>query len=204
MVEVDLLAPDSAGDAALVGELVRLVNTAYAVGEAALWLAGTPRTRPDEIAGAIRSGGMLAATAAGQVIGCAYARPLDAATADLGLVSAAPDHWGSGIGRALVLAAEQLMHSRGASAMQLELLVPKGSTHPEKERLRDSYGRLGYRVTRTAPFEEVAAHLAPRLATPCEFLILHKRLMAHGDPDASTEQPKEGRRPTPGSADCVQ
>jgi hypothetical protein len=57
------------------------------------------------------------------------------------------------------------MRTRGMATMQLELLVPEGSTH-EKQRLRDSYSRLGYRLTRTALFEHVAAHLAPRLAVP--------------------------------------
>jgi GNAT superfamily N-acetyltransferase len=174
--EVKLLAPDQAGDETLVGELVRLVNEAYAIGEAGLWLEGATRTQTREIADGIRSGGMLAATAGARLIGCAYVHPLDADTADLGLLSTAPDQWGSGVGHQLVSSAEELMRSRGAKSMQLELLVPKGWVHPSKARLHAWYTRLGYRVVRTAPFEQVAAHLAPQLATPCEFLILRKRL----------------------------
>ena len=174
--EVKLLAPDEARDEVLVGELVRLINGAYAVGEAGLWLEGTTRTGPDEIAEAIRSGGMLTATREGRLVGCAYLRQLDAGTADLRLVAAAPDQWGSGVGRELVRSAEDLMRSHGMPTMQLELLVPKGWAHPEKERLRSWYTRLGYRVVRSAPFEQVAAHLASQLATPCEFLIFHKPL----------------------------
>jgi GNAT superfamily N-acetyltransferase len=174
--EVRLLAPDEAGDAGLVGELVRIVNAAYAVGEAGLWLEGTARTGPPEIAEAIGSGGMLAATLEGRLVGCAYVRPLDANTADLGLISAAPDRWGSGIGRELVRAAEELMWSRGVTTMQLELLVPKGWVHPQKKRLRGWYTCLGYQIVRSAPFEHVAAHLASRLAAPCEFLIFRKSL----------------------------
>jgi hypothetical protein len=70
------------------------------------------------------------------------------------------------------------MRSRGVTTMQLELLVPKGWVHPEKDRLRGWYTRLGYRVVRSAPFEQVAAHLASRLAAPCEFLIFRKPLAA--------------------------
>jgi hypothetical protein len=92
-VEVKLLTADAARDEALVDELVAIVNGAYAVGEAGLWLEGTTRTEPDEIAEAIRSGGVLAATLEGDLVGCAYVRPLEAGTADLGLVSAAPDRW---------------------------------------------------------------------------------------------------------------
>jgi GNAT superfamily N-acetyltransferase len=193
-VEVELLAPEAARDEALVEEVVRLVNEAYAVGEAGLWLEGTTRTTPGEIRDAIRGGGMIAARLDGHVVGCAYVRPLDADTADLGLVSAAPDHWGTGIGRELVRFAEELMRSRGATTMQLELLVPKGSRHADKERLRDWYSRLGYRVTRAATFEQVAAHLAPRLATmPCEFLIFHKPLTTQRDCDPTSDHARGGR-----------
>jgi GNAT superfamily N-acetyltransferase len=177
-VDVRLLTADEAREEALVRELVHLVNAAYAVGEAGLWLEGTIRTGPEEIAEAIRSGAMLAATLEGRLVGCAQVRPLDASTADLGLVSVAPDHWGHGIGRELVRSAEELMRSRDVTTMQLELLVPKGWVHPEKERLRSWYTRLGYDVVRSAPFEQVAAHLASQLATPCEFLIFRKPLAA--------------------------
>lgn len=174
--EVKLLAAGEARDEILVEELVRLVNRAYAVGEAGLWLEGTTRTGPDEIVETIRSGGMLAATATGRIVGCAYVHPLDGGTADLRLVSTEPELWGSGVGRELVRSAEQLMRSRGMTTMQLELLVPKEWVHPAKARLRDWYTRLGYRVVRSAPFEQIAAHLASQLATPCEFLVFRKRL----------------------------
>ena len=176
MAEVKLLVPEEARDDVLVAELARLVNEAYAAGEAGLWMAGSTRTGPEEIADAIRSGGMLAATLDGRLVGCAYVRPLHAGTADLGLVSAAPEQWGTGVGRDLVRSAEALMRSRGVTTMQLELLVPKSWAHPEKDRLRQWYTRLGYEMVRVAPFDEVAAHLASQLATPCEFLIFRKRL----------------------------
>jgi GNAT superfamily N-acetyltransferase len=174
--EVNLLAPGEASDQALVDELVRIVNAAYAVGEAGLWLEGTARIGPGEITDAIRGGGMLAATRQGRLVGCAYVRPLGERTADLGLISAAPDQWGRGVGGELVRSAEELMRSRGVTTMQLELLVPKGSAHPEKDRLRSWYTRLGYRVVRSAPFDEVASPPASQLAAPCEFLIFRKPL----------------------------
>ena len=75
-----------------------------------------------------------------------------------------------------VRSAEELVRSRGVTTMQLELLVPQGWVHPQKARLRSWYTRLGYSVVRSAPFEQVAAQLAPRLAAPCEFLIFHKAI----------------------------
>jgi GNAT superfamily N-acetyltransferase len=179
IAQVELLAPAAARDEALVQELAGIVNAAYAVGEAGLWLEGTTRTEPGEIAEAIRNGWILAAAIGGRLVGCACVRPLDAGTADLGLVSAAPERWGSGVGRALARFAEQLMRARGVTTMQLELLVPVGWEHPEKTRLRSWYTRLGYRIVRTAPFADVAAHLEPQLATPCAFLVFQKPLGVH-------------------------
>ena len=174
--DVKLLAPDDALDESLVEQLVRLINGAYAVGEAGLWQEGAMRIQPREIAVAIRNRGLLAARLEGRLVGCAYVRQLDAGTADLGLISTATDYWGSGIGRELVRSAEELMRSRGVMTMQLELLVPKGWVHPEKDKLRAWYIRLGYRVVRSAAFEQIAAHLAPQLAVPCEILIFQKSL----------------------------
>jgi ribosomal protein S18 acetylase RimI-like enzyme len=183
--EVKVLAPDEARDEVLVEELVRVINKAYAAGEAGLWLKGTTRSGPGEIAEAVRSGGMLTAGLDGQIVGCAYVRQLDARTADLGLVSVEPARWGVGLGRQLVVAAEELMRSRAVTTAQLELLVPKEWVHPEKERLRGWYRRLGYRVVASAPIEDVAADLASQLATPCEFLVFCKPLAEVPEPPES-------------------
>jgi GNAT superfamily N-acetyltransferase len=174
--EVKPLAPAEASIERLVERLVRIINDAYAVGEAGLWVDGAKRTDVAEIGEAIRSGEMLLATGDGRIEGCARVQPLNETTAKLGMLAVTPDRWGSGAGRSLVRSAEELMRSRGVTTMQLELLVPKGWVHPEKKRLRDWYTRLGYTVTRSASFEDVAAHLRPQLRVPCEFLIFHKRL----------------------------
>jgi hypothetical protein len=64
----------------------------------------------------------------------------------------------------------------GLDRMQLELLVPRGWTHPVKESLREWYTRLGYREVRRDPFEEAHPALQPQLATPCDFVVFHKSL----------------------------
>ena len=173
---VQLLPAGAAGDRHVVERLVELINRAYAAGEAGLWRPGTLRIAPDEVAAAIRAGAMLAARDGERIVGCAAVRSLDPATVELGLVSADPEHWGGGVGRALVRFADDLARRRGAAAMQLRVLVPRDGTHPDKERLRAWYERLGYRVVRVASFEEIAGHAASDLATPCEFLIFRKAL----------------------------
>jgi GNAT superfamily N-acetyltransferase len=166
----------AAEDAAVVGELVSLINRAYAAGEAGLWRERTDRTETAEIAEAVGAGHMLVARVEGVIVGCLRTRLADATTAELGLVGVEPEAWGGGVGRALVGAAEDLARSRGATTMQLELLVPRTGTHPDKERLRDWYTRRGYRLTRRVPFEDYVPHAAPLLTAPADILIFTKPL----------------------------
>jgi hypothetical protein len=60
--------------------------------------------------------------------------------------------------------------------MQLELLVPTGWSHPEKDRLHGWYTRLGYRVVRRGSLGDDYPHLVPLLATPCDLRIYHRPL----------------------------
>ena len=60
--------------------------------------------------------------------------------------------------------------------MRLEVLVPRGWTHPTKVFLADWYSRIGYRVARRTTIDEAYPALAPLLATPCDFVIYDKRL----------------------------
>jgi GNAT superfamily N-acetyltransferase len=175
-VTVELLPAAAAGDEARVADVARVINAAYAVGEAGLWVDGTVRTTPAAVAEAIRGGGMLVASLDGEAVGCACVKPLAATTADVGFVSVVPERWGSGVGRELLSAAEDLMRSRGVATAQLELLVPRDWVHPEKDRLRAWYERLGYTIVRLAPFEEIGVHDVAELATPCHFLVFMKRL----------------------------
>jgi GNAT superfamily N-acetyltransferase len=173
---VDVIPAGAADDQVVVDALVRVINQAYAVGEEGLWLDGWVRITRAEVEQAVRSGGMLAATVDGRIVGGAYVRPLDPTTADLGLISVVPEHWGTGVGGEIVRAAEDHVRGGGVTTMQLELLVPQEWVHPHKDRLRLWYTRLGYEVVGTAPFEQVATHAAAQLATACHFLVFRKRL----------------------------
>ena len=173
-VTVERVAPD---DEAVAADLVQLINQAYAAGEAGLWKGSVDRTDLAEITEAIRSGQMLIARGDnGQILGCLRTRSLDPTTSDVGLIGVDPTTWGSGIGRILLAAAEALAHARGATTMQLELLVPRTGTHPAKQRLHDWYTRRGYTVTQTTPMEDYLPHVAPLLSTPGDILIFAKPL----------------------------
>jgi GNAT superfamily N-acetyltransferase len=160
----------------VVSELVGLINRAYAVGEAGLWLEGVDRTDEAEIAAALRAGQMLVRRDGDRIVGCLRTRALDAAMWEVGLIGVAPDAWGGGVGRELIEAAEARARAGGGVVMQLELLVPRTGTHPVKERLREWYTRRGYTVVRRVPMEEYLPEVARLLSAPGDILIFTKRL----------------------------
>jgi GNAT superfamily N-acetyltransferase len=168
VAEIELLPADAAP--ATLDEVVDVINAAYADGEAGLWLDGTTRIGRAQAAEEVGAGGMLVARAGGRMVGCASVRRLDDETFELGLVSALPEAWGSGVGRVLADTAEELARSAGARQMQLQVLVPRTGEHPNKVRLRSWYERRGYRIAGTKAFT------AERLARPCEFLVFRKPL----------------------------
>jgi|tagenome__1003787_1003787.scaffolds.fasta_scaffold18514272_1 GNAT superfamily N-acetyltransferase len=159
-----------------VSAIVRLVNDAYAAGEMGLWRDGLQRTDEAEIAAAVRAREMLVAAIDGRAVGCARVRSVDPTTAEVGLITADPGSWGSGVGRAVVRAAEDRARSQGATTMRLTLLVPREGAHPFKDRLRDWYTRLGYEVVGSVALEEAMPHVAPSLAVPCDLLLFSKPL----------------------------
>jgi N-acetylglutamate synthase-like GNAT family acetyltransferase len=165
-----------ATDEALAAEVAQVINDAYGVGEAGLWRDGVLRTTAEQMAERIRAGEVLVATTNGRVVGCASVRRIDETTTEVGLISTRLDSWGGGVGSKLVQAAEDVGRSRGATTMQLKVLVPLTGPHSAKERLSDWYRRLGYAIVESLPFEQVASPAASDLATPCEFLLFNKPL----------------------------
>ena len=173
---IELLAADAASDDALVGEVTDLVNRVYASAEQGLWADGATRTNPAEVAGMIAAGEVAVARIDGQIVGAVRVQQLDEAVGEFGMLVADPARRNEGIGRELVGFAEKLSRERGLDVMQLELLVPRGWTHPTKEFLHAWYTRMGYGPVRSGSIDESYPQLAPLLATPTNFVIYHKDL----------------------------
>jgi GNAT superfamily N-acetyltransferase len=175
-IDIELLEARDADDAALVGRLAELVNEVYATAERGLWRDEATRTTAYEIAELIRAGQIAVASEHGQIVGCLRLHDVSEDTSEFGLLVAAPDRRGIGVGRALVDFAERHSRERGLRAIQLELLVPRTWSHPSKEFLKAWYGRLGYRLVRTGNVDAAYPQLAPLLATPCD-LEVHEKLL---------------------------
>ena len=113
----------------------------------------------------------------GEVVGSVRVRRVDSPTpASSGCWSPTPPTAGSGSDASLVRFAERTSREEGMRTMRLELLVPKGWTHPTKAFLAAWYARLGYRVVHTGRLEDDYPTLAPLLATPCDLMIYDKSL----------------------------
>ena len=163
-------------DPALAEEIADLVNRVYAEAEAGLWVDGAARTSPDEVADLIRAGQIAVIHSDERVVGAVRVQQLNDGLGEFGMLVAAPEQRGTGVGRDLVSFAERWARESGLSGMQLELLVPRTWAHPVKEFLRGWYTRIGYEVVRTGDFDADYPALVPHLACPCDFLIFRKDL----------------------------
>jgi GNAT superfamily N-acetyltransferase len=175
---IALLEPERGDDIGLVDRLTALVNDVYAVAESGLWCDGATRTTASELAALIEAREIVVATRHGDIVGLMRLHDVDAVTSEFGMLVADPEHRDVGIGRALLDFAERDARERGRRAMQLELLVPRAWSHPSKEFLKAWYGRRGYRLVRTGRIDDAYPHLAPLLATECDFQIHAKPLAA--------------------------
>jgi GNAT superfamily N-acetyltransferase len=179
MAPIEMLATVAAQDPDLVGALVDLVNRVYAVAEHGLWMDGADRTTAADMAGLIATGEIAVARVAegdGRIVGCVRIHALDDQTGELGILVADPDHRGQGIGRDLIRFAEDHCRRQGRTVMQLELLMPRGWTHPTKAFLDAWYTSLGYRPVRSGSMAEAYPQLAPMLATSCDLVAYRKAL----------------------------
>jgi GNAT superfamily N-acetyltransferase len=181
-LRIEVLPATAAKDQRLVADITDLVNRVYDAAEAGLWLDGATRTTTGEMQEMVAAEQVALARMEGQAVGCIRIRELGDGVGEFGQLAADPVHRRKGLGRELVGFAEELCRERELAVMQLELLVPRGWSHPTKEFLHGWYTRIGYRPVRTVSIEESYPQLAPLLATPSVFVVYRKPLTAAGGP----------------------
>ncbi|RAK66988.1 GNAT family N-acetyltransferase [Hymenobacter edaphi] len=110
---------------------------------------------------------LLAHTAAGRLVGCVFVHP-QADALYLGLLTVAPDHQGTGLGRQLLLAAEAYARQHRRPVVRMTVLEAR----PD---LLAWYARRGYQPTgRTEPLPAEGSHGQAR--QPLTLLVLEKRV----------------------------
>jgi GNAT superfamily N-acetyltransferase len=139
---------------------VRLINAAFQVER---FFLDRDRIDLNEVRSRLASGRFIVAAEDIALTGCVYVEPLGE-RAYLGLLSVDPSLQRSGIGKALMNAAED--HCRLAGCAFVDLRVVN-----LREELPGFYRKLGYVESGTAPFpEEVVTKL------PCHFVVMSKQL----------------------------
>lgn len=171
-----MLAAAVADDVALTSELTGLINGVYAIAEKGIWADGATRTTVERVAELVRTGQIAVARVAGQLVGCVRIQFLGDGVGEFGMLAVIPSGRGTGVGRELVRFAEQAAQREQCDTMQLEVLVPRGWSHPSKEFLTGWYTRSGYKLARVAAIEESYPEMVPLLATPCDYMIYRKTL----------------------------
>jgi len=188
MAESFTISVSSAADANsnAVELCVELVNAAYGRGEEGMWKSGNKaaRTNHAEMAAHLAEGNILIAreregigSEAVRITGCIFVNSAFAAgTGELGMLSAASDCLGRGLGKQLVQAAEQHCRLAGCAHMRLELLTPRDFCHPTKAWLDRWYQRMGYTKGQPDDFGRAFPRIAPLLACECVFTAYLKAL----------------------------
>ena len=111
-------------------------------------------------------------------MGSVHVRQIAEATSEFGMLVAAPDQpWHrhrSGprrVRRAAQPSAKDYTRSSSSSSSR------ETWRHPSKEFLNSWYSRIGYRVIGIGSIDDTHPHLAPLLATPCDFQVWEKPLV---------------------------
>ena len=177
-LRIGRLPARSADDGETLVLLVDLINRVYSKAEEGLWSRGTTRTTPAEVAQFVRKGEIVVALAARRAWPDACACTTSTMTsADSACLPCRRATGAPGVGRELVQYAERVSAADGRTTMQLEVLVPRGWSHPSKDFLVNWYSRIGYRIHAVERLEDAYPDLAPSLATDCDFVVFRKDLI---------------------------
>jgi GNAT superfamily N-acetyltransferase len=148
-----------------VAEIVRLINQAYRVEE--FFAIGDRISEADVLGRLSGPGDFLIIEEVGgdgpRLIGSVYVRAAGT-RGYFGPVAVDPDHQRRGLGRRLVLAAEDYCRVRGCDRMDMDIVDVRAE-------LTGFYQQLGYREAGTAPFPS-----PERLRTDAHLILMTKRL----------------------------
>jgi ribosomal protein S18 acetylase RimI-like enzyme len=145
-----------------IPSIVRLVNAAFAV---ETFING-PRTDGEEVRRLMDSGTFLVAKESnGEIVAAVYTE-IGEARGYFGMLAVNPDRQGTGLGRAMVYAAEAHLHQCGCERVDITVLNLRTELFP-------FYTKLGYTVAGTVDYHKLHA-LKPGIV--CVQIVMSKPL----------------------------
>jgi dTDP-4-amino-4,6-dideoxy-D-galactose acyltransferase len=162
-----------------VSNAFEIMRHAYRVTEAKIWGDMYSRIGRDEFVSFIKREEIILARIDGKIVGSIYTYRLRENVFSFGLLSADFDKKGLGIGRKLIVAAENHALKSGAEYMEIEILRAKNFDIPSKVMLHEWYLRQGYSFLESEDFvarKPKEAKKATRLLVPSVFDCYRKLL----------------------------
>ena len=133
-----------------------LITLAYRVED---FFIDGDRTDPADVRRLMQDGVFLLLEADGALAGTVYVK-VRGGSGYFGMLSVDPARQGQGLGRRLVLAAEQWCRTAGCTEVEIEVVSLRTELPP-------FYERLGYGFSGTRPFPDMH-----KSRMPCEFLVM--------------------------------
>lgn len=180
---VDFLPESNIEDDDLVSRLNDIINEAYDKAEVGIFIDSHTRTNVAGVRELITSRQLVVAATcpieqitSEHVRGCVRVAMLTETLGNLGTLCALSSR--SGVGYKLVAFAETYCRDRGATKMQIELVVPTTFELPLKKWIQAWYERMGYKFIRDEDFTKAVPSIASHVITPTVFRIFQKDLVA--------------------------
>lgn len=157
--------------------LFNIIRIAYAETEKEVWGEGYVRVSREHLQEHINDDEIIVALIDDEIVGGIRVYEKKSNCWTFGLLGAAFEHKGKGIGRALIAAAEDKAKSAGAKEMSIEILRAIDIDTDFKVHLAEWYQRLGYEFTGKIDVMSVYADAEKwaRLVNPSEFDCYVKR-----------------------------
>ena len=154
-----------------------MINDVYIESEGNIWIDQHQRITPERLVEIIKLGELLLAFKSEEICGCIHLEPMPGKSYKFKMLVANPKYKGKGVGSVLVNFAEQQAKDKGATTMQLELLVPTEFEHPDKIFLNSWYTRIGYKQIGEHDVDFVHQGISQFLKTGCVAKVYQKELI---------------------------
>lgn len=160
--------------------LCHFINQAYQIADQGIWQEWQ-RIDEETLTTLLKDQSVLIAEYEHKTVGCINVNLLTDVIAEFSMFAVDPSQQKLGIGHQLMQAAEQWAINHDRTIAQIEVVYPRDWLHPYKEYVKNWCQMNGYLAIYQGPFEELNAQLVAKLAhaktaTPCNYIIYHKKL----------------------------